>query len=76
MDYGEAKFILAKFLSGKMSIVSSLAQPGDVCQFRSMRKGDQRAGYLKHKKYRTVSVAEGRIIGRKHYCTLIVTLRI
>ena len=35
MDFGEAKFILSKYLVGKILIVGSISQPKHVHKFRS-----------------------------------------
>lgn len=67
MDYGEARFILSRYLVGKILIVSSVSQPDLVYMFQNKKDGQFVCmGCLKHKKNRTVTVVDGRIIGRKH----------
>ena len=67
MNFGEAKFIISKYLVGKILIVGSISQPQHVYKFRSTTKGDQFVctDCEKLKKYRTVTVVDGRITGRK-----------
>ena len=67
MDFGAAKFILSKYLSGQVLVVDSVSQPGYVYKFQFTKDNQYRCvSCKKHKKFRTVTVVDGRIIGRKH----------
>jgi len=66
MDFGEA--IFATLSENKVLIVRSIKSPGLVYTFNQRRENEFRCEtcYRQFRKGRTVTVKNGRIIGRKH----------
>ena len=68
MDYGEAKFILSRFLNKQVLIVPSIRYGDDV--YKYTKNESTRFAYLSCKKLgktRTVTVNDDRITSVKHF---------
>jgi hypothetical protein len=67
MDFGEAKFIRTRTLKQQLLVFSSLRKAGQVYKFQKTKQNQYVClGCKKLGKYRTVTVADGRVVGIKN----------